>query len=176
MRIRNKLAIAAATTALLGPAVVMTAGPAFADIGSNWCIGNSDDCINAWGGGPLVNVYTGGPVTNGLFAPVTDSHGQFGYLLFGHFGVTYSSKCIGDNNNDPNNARAALIACPGANGGSTSGDGWGTHLTEDHTNCATGYVGYYDTHWRGWLGPVAGYGNGSAFYLNKQSPYCYKAR
>jgi hypothetical protein len=150
--------------------------PERVNIGENWCIGNSNDCLNAWNGGPWVKIYTGGPTTNGLFAPTTDSQDRYAYLLFGNFGSPWSSHCIGDAYNDPNDARASLNPCPGALGNDPSGDGWGTHLVEDHTNCASGYYGWYDSHWGGWIGPVANYTNGSQIYLNKQNPYCYKIR
>jgi hypothetical protein len=165
------------TPVFLVLALGLTAGSAGAvtNIGNNWCIGNSSDCVNAWGGGPQVNVYTGGTTANGDFLATTDSNDTANYMLFTNIGAPYYDDCIGDNGNSQTSARAALVGCPGALGGNTAGDGWGTHMVPYVAPyCASGYTAWYDVHWQDWLGPVAGYGNGSAFYLNKQTPYCFR--
>src|ERR1700678_2134348 len=32
---------------------------------------------------------------------------------------------------------------------------------------------FFDSHWSGYLGPANGYVNGSQFFLNKPTPYCF---
>jgi len=174
MRLRRKLALILGAVSLAMVATIGTSELAHADVGHNWCLGSTSpgECINAWGGGPWVKLYTGGPTDNGLFAATSGSGNS--YLLFGHFASPWSSHCIGHANNDPSDARVSLDACPGATGGSSSGDGWGTHVTFRTDVCSNGWTAIQDNHTGGWVGP-ASEGNGAQFYLNKPSPWCYRA-
>ncbi len=178
MRLRSKIALALVSA--LGTAAIaaaLTASPALAvpNTGNNWCIGNSNDCMNAWNGGPWVKQYTGGPgVANGDF---TWDHGSAlpaQYLVFTNYGSAWSNQCIGDANNDPNDARASMNACPGATTG-TGTDNWGTHITAYSSPCSNGYLAFKDNHWNNWIGPANLTDNGAQYYLHKPVPFCFRA-
>ena len=179
MRFRNLVAVFAAVVTLGGvaTAAAVTAPPAHAivNIGNNWCIGDTSLCMNAWNGGPWVKQYTGGTTPNGDF---TWDHGTAlpaQYLVFTNYASPWANRCIGDANNDAGDARASLDVCPGTSGGSGSGDGWGTHILRDTASCANGYVAFKDIHWNGWIGPANITDNGAQYYLNKQTPFCFRA-
>lgn len=178
MRIRRLAVIAAATAALGFPAVAVAAATpaqAIVNIGNNWCLGTSSSCMNAWSGGPWVKLYTGGDTANGDF---TWDHGialPAQYLVLTNYGSPWANRCIGDANNDAGDARASLDVCPGTGGGSGSGDGWGTHIVRHDEVCNSGYTAFKDTHWNGWIGPSGNLGNGDQFYLNKPTPWCFRA-
>lgn len=174
MRIRKLLVTAAATAAIAVPVLAATAAPAFANTGNNWCIGTTSECLNAWNGGPWVKLYTNGTTTNGDFLW---DHGlalPAQYLIFGNTASNWFGNCIGDAFNNANDARASLDPCPGQNGGSGSGDGWGTHILRDTTVCGSGWVAFKDLHWNAWIGPESET-QGAQIYLNKPNPYCYQA-
>jgi hypothetical protein len=131
-----------------------------------WCYNNGGyACLNAWGGGPFVNVYRGGPET-------TDTHQNFdiiynqatGYYELAYVGSEgYSGECIGDDSNNPTLADAALVPCGTASGN----QGWGTNMDWGTNGCPSGEAWFYDYHWNGYLGPPNNYVNGSHFFLNK---------
>lgn len=177
MRLIKTALVALSAVAVICTASVVVATSAFAlNQGNNWCLGSTSpgECINAWGGGPWVKLYTGGDTANGDY--IWD-HGialPAQYLILSNQGSNWFGNCIGDAYNDPNDARASLDPCPGQNGGSGSGDGWGTHILRDTTVCSNGWVAFKDLHWGGWIGPE-NEGNGAQFYLNKPSPWCYRA-
>lgn len=176
-RFKRLAVIGAVVAAVAVPTGAVTAQPASAiNAGNNWCLSTTPYCWNAWGGGPWVKQYTGGAnQANGDF--IWD-HGlalPAQYLFFANAGSNWYGQCIGDANNNPNDARASLNPCPGVNGGSGSGDGWGTHWTRDTASCPNGYVAFKNNHWGGWLGPDVVGVNGSQFYLNKPNPYCFKS-
>ena len=116
-------------------------------------------CLNAWGGGPAVNTYTGGidrNDTNQNFNIIDNTAGGKD-LQFTGAGPNHN-KCIGDLGNDPNVARAGLVPCF---------TGWGTNFhIQQNCNDHTLYT-FVNAHWGGSLGPVANWTNGSPFYLNK---------
>jgi len=128
-------------------------------------------CLNAWSGGPYVNVYTGGPET-------TDTHADFavfanpgtGYAEIGFTGTgSWSGECIGDASNNSGDADVSLDSC----GSSSGGQGWGTNFTWGTDGCPSGEAWFKDVHWNGYLGPPDGYVNGSHFYLNKPGLLCF---
>jgi hypothetical protein len=148
-------------------------GTAFSS--TQWCGPNSgNDCLNAWGGGPYVNVYTGGPETgdtNQHFMLIDEtSSGYMGpsQIAFNGDG-SWSGECIGDANNNSGLADVSLDPC--ALPGQTAG--WGTQMTWGTSGCPTGEAWFHDNHWNGYLGPPAGAVNGSHWYLNKPSPVCF---
>lgn len=154
---------------------VAFAAPAFANTGTNWCLGSTSpgECINAWKGGPFVKLYTGGPTTNGDFLW---DHGialPAQYLIFGNTSSNWFGQCMGAAYNDPNNMQVSLDPCPGQNGGSGSGDGWGTHWVRHTEVCSNGWVAFKNNQSGGWLGPESE-GNGAQFYRNKPSPWCFR--
>jgi hypothetical protein len=138
-----------------------------------WCYGTW--CLNAWGGGPYVNEYTGGVETNDpyqIFILVnengnTDGSG-YSQIMFGATGNPYSDDCIGDYNNNSGLADAGLVGCGSASGG----QGWGTNMEVGTSGCPTGEAWFYDVHWNGYLGP-GGSASGTHWYLNKPSAYCF---
>jgi len=133
------------------------------------------DCLNAWGGGPYVNVYTGGDEnrdTNQHFMVIdeVDQNGnQTGNaeIMFVGNG-SWNGQCIGDASNNSGLADVSLDGCarPGQNAG------WGTQFTWGTSGCPSGTVWFHNNHWNGYLGPPDNPVNGSHWYLNKPSKVC----
>ena len=129
--------------------------------------------INAWGGGPWVKVYTDYAVNND-FTVIQDT--QSGYQMIKRTNGTGGNACIGDANNDPNDARTSLDSCGSPVG---VGNGWGTDfLISSGYPCAAGQWWFRNVHWSGvdgaYLGPPNNFVNGSYFYLNKPvAAYCF---
>ena len=153
--------------------------PAAAPSGNQFCYYNNGTgwvCPNAWGGGPWVNLSTNNNTQNNDFTIIYESDG---YVELQDTGDNaWSGKCIGDAYNESGDAEASLDPC----GGGGASAGWGTQFILDPMcvanigggTLALGY-GFESSHWpNGWLGP-AGSANGSHFYLNKPSEYCYAA-
>jgi hypothetical protein len=131
-----------------------------------------NDCLNAWGGGPWVNVSTSGDETgdtNQHFMVIDENGDQNGTaeIMFTGNG-SWNGQCIGDASNNSGNADTSLDAC--AAPGQTPG--WGTQMTWGTSGCPSGTAWFHDAHWNGYLGPPAGAVNGSHWYLNKPSPVC----
>jgi len=137
-----------------------------------WCDYNqsSGACLNAWGGGPYVNVYKNGPEisdTHGAFA-VFDNTGT-GYSEIAYTGSgSWAGRCIGDASNDSSLADVSLDSC----GSGSGGQGWGVNFTWGTSGCPAGEAWFKNVHWNGYLGPPANFVNGSHFYLNKPSKTC----
>jgi hypothetical protein len=151
--------------ALLFPmATVLAPGTSEALSQNEYCASISGKwaCLNAWGGGPHVNVYTGGPnhTANNYF--IVEPNGTSVNIL-----STQGGGCIGDASNIKDDAQAGLVSC---------GTGWGSNFTESAHQCPNGTVGFFNNHWGGWLGPIGGFVNGSPFYLNKPAttPICFE--
>jgi hypothetical protein len=133
-------------------------------------------CLNAWGGGPLVNVYTSGPTgtANNYFQIRYESNGNIELQFSG--GGQWNGYCIGDSYNDSTNASAMLDNCGDLSG---NGAGWGTQMQLQQWGpggpCPVGDYAFFDWHWHGYLGPPAPFSNGSRFYLNKpqNNPICF---
>lgn len=124
-------------------------------------------CLNAWGGGPAVNTYTGGidrNDTNQNFSMIPNSAGGVD-LQFTGAGPN-NGKCIGDLGNSSTVAKAGLVPCF---------TGWGTNFTIQQTCSDPTLYTFRNVHWSGYLGPVANWVNGSPFYLNKpgQGIWCF---
>ena len=139
-----------------------------------WC--NGTWCLNAWGGGPWVNEYTGGRETGDnhqdfFLADVDNSAGQatgYYHIIFAGSG-SWADQCVGDAYNNSGYADTSLDGCGNATGGGT---GWGTNMEVGYSGCPDGALWVYDVHWNGYLGP-GGSANGTHWYLNKPSPYCF---
>jgi hypothetical protein len=125
-------------------------------------------CLNAWGGGPWVDVYTGGVDRN-------DSNQQFTVIVTNAAtnaveieftgGSAWNGKCVGDAYNGANYADTSLDPC---------GTGWGTNFTEGSSGCSQGEYWFKNAHWTGYLGPSSsGFSNGSHFYLNNRGKTCF---
>jgi hypothetical protein len=125
-------------------------------------------CLNAWGGGPNINVEESSDpnIQNNRFEVLPDSGKYYQIQFVGGGGSLYNGDCIGDLGNNQADAVAGLVPCHDHSGNA----GWGTLFTVSHS-CGTNV--FRNSHWSGWLGPVDGYVNGSHFYLNKPSPVCF---
>ena len=148
-----------------GAACLAAVGPAILQYQELCYYNGGYACLNAWGGGPFVNVYSGGPETR-------DTHADFVLLdnqATGYYELAYvgsqgdSGGCIGDAYNNTNDADVSLDACGTASGN----QGFGTNMDWGTNGCPSGEVWVYDYHWNGYLGPPNNYVNGSHFYLNK---------
>jgi hypothetical protein len=144
--------------------------PGFAE--EEWCYYNGGyACLNAWGGGPFVDAYTGGPETtdaNQDFALIYNYATGYYELAFTGSG-SWSGECIGDANNNSGDADVSLDPCGTASGN----QGWGTNMTWGTSGCPSGEAWFYDYHWGGYLGPPDNWVNGSPFYLNKPGYLCF---
>jgi hypothetical protein len=127
-----------------------------------FCIEAADWCLDAWNGGPAVNVYSSNGGANTLFSDITNSNPSYA-----NFEFEGNGECIGDYGNSPSDARAGLVG-----GCGTSGIGWGGNFGTQFCANNTG-IEMYNVHNQGWLGPQNSNGNGTAFYLNKPNPYCF---
>lgn len=143
-----------------------------------WCATTGGTaCPNAWGGGPWVNDSTTGFESgdnhqNFVLFGVDDTNGNptGNYqLVFAGQGSSWIGQCIGDASNNSGLADTSLDGCGNGTG---AGAGWGTLMTVGTSGCPAGEVWFHDNHWNGYLGP-GGSANGSHFYLNKPTPYCY---
>jgi hypothetical protein len=131
------------------------------------------DCLNAWGGGPYVNVYTGGDEnsdSNQHFMIIDENGNQNGNaeIMFTGSG-SWFGQCIGDASNNSGLADVSLDGCGNGTGG---GAGWGTQFTWGTSGCPSGTAWFHDNHWNGYLGPPDNPVNGSHWYLNKPSKVC----
>ncbi|HSW80601.1 MAG TPA: hypothetical protein VLG47_07530 [Candidatus Saccharimonadales bacterium] len=166
--LKKRIALVSTTAIVLASGVGLTVGSstAFAASGSQYCTTTPYvACLNAWNGGPFVNVYTARGTTNNDFT-VFQVNGIWAIKYTGDNGAV--GRCVGDANNDPNLAYTSLDVCP------TPGDsgGWGTNFDVD-PGCGTGKVAFKNRHWpNGWLKPNANQ-NGAKFYLNGPTRVCY---
>lgn len=137
-----------------------------------WCWDSTGNggwvCLNAWNGGPQVNVSTNANTRNNDFALIVNSSGYNELQFVG--GGNYSGYCIGDLNNQSGQASAGLVPC-GNDGVNQAG--WGTSLQGTQNGCFAGQAAFKDVHWKGWIGPPSGWSNGSHFYLNKPGFFCF---
>lgn len=140
---------------------------------TQWCGPNSgNDCLNAWSGGPWVDVYTGGPETGDThqhFMVIDENGNQNSSEIVYTGSGSYSGECIGDAYNNSGYADTSLDACglPGQSAG------WGTQMTWGTSGCPSGEAWFHDNHWNGYLAPANGAVNGSHFYLNDQTKTCF---
>lgn len=179
-KMRRLYRIGALVGAILLPigAVLATGMPSASALsGYQYCVYNTAGgamCLNAWGGGPYVNVETtqNPVIQNNRFQILYEPDGNVELQFVG--GGAWNDKCIGDAKNDSGLADTSLDPC-GTNG---TGAGWGTQMQMQFGSggyCGTDYA-FYDWHWKGYLGPTSpGAANGSPFYLNKPSstPICF---
>ena len=133
-----------------------------------YCVLPITGCLNAWGGGPYVKVETTSDpnIQNNRFQVFPVGNGNYQIVFVG--GGRYNGDCIGDEGNVSGNATAGLVVC-----NTHTAAGWGTIFRDRSNLCTTGYSAYYNSHWKGYLGPVDGYVNGSNFYLNKPNLVCF---
>jgi hypothetical protein len=150
-------------------ACLFAVGPSLLSI--QFCGPNfGSDCLNAWGGGPWVDVYTGGDETGDThqhFMVIDENGDENGTaeIMFTGSG-SWNGECIGDAYNNTGYADTSLDAC--ARPGQSAG--WGTQMTWGTSGCPSGTVWFHDNHWNGYLAPGAG--DGSHWYLNDQTKTC----
>lgn len=132
-----------------------------------WCHYSGEfACLNAWGGGPWVRTYTGGPETrdtNQDFALLDNQATGYYEVEYVGSNTSWAGKCLGDAYNLSGRADVSLDPCGTASGN----QGWGTNMTYGTNGCPSGELWVYDYHWNGYLGPPANWVNGSPWYLNK---------
>ncbi len=152
-------------------ACLLAVGPSLLSI--QFCGPNfGSDCLNAWGGGPWVNVYTGGDETgdtNQHFMVIDENGDQNGTAEIMYTGSSsWNGECIGDAYNNSGYADTSLDGCalPGQSAG------WGTQMTWGTSGCPSGTAWFHDNHWNGYLAPANGAVNGSHWYLNDQTKTC----
>lgn len=167
--IRTKIAVFATAIILpLGTLIAFGGGQALAaGYTAQLCVnnGSTNACLNAWYGGPAVDVFTGmGAEPNDEFYVGTLSNGN-SYLEFTG-GGPYNGQCVGDFNNNSGYADTGLVQCPT---NSNSG-GWGTNFKIQSCSSGEG-TAFYNNHWGGYLVP-GGFSNADAFYLNHSGQYC----
>jgi len=163
LKVRSMRFIVAVTVAATGIAFVSSTGMASA---TEYCAAGITACLNAWGGGPAVNVYN--PNTPNDNFILLGGSGMYYNIKYAGSGL-YNGACISDALNDPNNARAGLVSC-----GGSAGTPWGANFSP--SNCTSNnYPGFIfkNIHWsNGYLGPQTNT-IGAPFYLNKPSGWCF---
>lgn len=156
-------------TAFQGSGLIFSS-PAHALTTEQFCYYNGRyACLNANGGGPWVDTYTGGPYGPNLNLDFAISSNSGGTQIEFIGGGAWAGKCIGDAYNSSSYADASLDSC-GNNG---EGAGWGTNFKVGTSGCPAGEEWFHDAHWDGYLGPPNGWSNGSHFYLNNKAYYCF---
>lgn len=182
-KMRRLYRIGALLGAILLPigVVLATGTEASALSGSQYCAVNTNGgelCLNAWNGGPFVNVETTNDsrIQNNRFQIRIENNGNVELQFVG--GGAWNGQCIGDAYNKSGRADTSLDPCGDITNGNNSG--WGTQLQEQTWGpggpCLTNQVAFFDWHWKGYLGPKsASAPNGSPWYLNKPSstPICF---
>jgi len=141
-----------------------------APITGAWCYpsGFSAACLNAWNGGPWVDVYTNPNAQNDNFTAIQGADGN--WVLEDTGGNAWSGECIGDAYNESGKADTSLDPC-GFNG---TNAGWGTQFELVTAGCIAGDAAFYSLRWHGYLGPPDGWANGSHFYLNRPGEICFE--
>ena len=152
-------------------ACFLAVGPSL--LSTQYCGPNfGSDCLNAWGGGPYVNVYTGGDETGDThqnFMVIAENGNQNGTAEIMYTGSgSWFGQCIGDASNLSGQADVSLDPC--ARPGQSAG--WGTQMTWGTSGCPSGTVWFHDNHWNGYLAPANNAVNGSHWYLNDQTKTC----
>ena len=153
-------------------ALALTAAPAYAVSGNQWCLqSNNTHCFNAWNGGPFVKLYVGGSGggSNSDFTLIQG--GALGANVILRFSGTGTwadgQHCIVDASNDPNQTSTSLDVC----NISTGNFGYGTLFTIVTSGCPNGWEAFHNNHWGGYLAPFSDT-NGSPMILNG-SKTCY---
>jgi hypothetical protein len=119
-------------------------------------------CLNAWNGGPFVNVYTHRGVANNYFEVLQENNDDDIIKATGTSNARWNGQCIGDAYNNSNlqaiNYETSLDPC---------GSGWGTYFTE--YSCTGGGTAFKDVHSGKFLAP-GNFSNGANFTLNGPTP------
>jgi hypothetical protein len=150
---RRMLAVLSSVFIVAFAGMAVSASPAFAGTGAQDCTGTVPiACLNAWNGGPWVDVYTQTGAVNNDFTIGQGSGPNFVTLRFTGTHNSWYGMCIGDAYNNQGDDRASLDPCPS---GGNSG-GWGVNFTVQ--NCTTVYgngLAFKDYHLGGYLYPTS---------------------
>jgi hypothetical protein len=166
MRLRT-ITVLAASLLTISFGSFLTATPSFGQTDPDEVCTATSFCVNAWNGGPYVNVYTPG-ASNDTFYLMENGSGYWNLQYIDFLGTYW---CVGDFGNSSTDARAGLVMGDCTGGGAIP---WGGNFTRVTTNCPSNEFALKDNHWGGWLAPsTPGLGNGDPFYLNNTSEFCY---
>ncbi|HSW80600.1 MAG TPA: hypothetical protein VLG47_07525 [Candidatus Saccharimonadales bacterium] len=167
--LKNRIVAVTTTAIVLASGLGLTVGSstAFAASGNQYCTTGTVACLNAWNGGPFVNVYTAHGTSNNDFTLGYINSTQSYYLKYTGGGA-WNGRCIGDAYNDPTINYTSLDTCPTE----TNSGGWGTNFTIS-TNCANDGFAFHNNHWNKWLKP-GGSHNGDPFYFTSTTPVCFQ--
>jgi hypothetical protein len=170
-RIKTRIVVGISAILLpVGTLLVLGGGHALAATGYDGQIcgsnGTTNACVNAWGGGPAVDVFNVmGSEPNDEFYIGTLSNGNSYIEYMG--GGTYNHLCIGDLNNSSTDAATGLDTCPTT----TNGGGWGTNFTIQTGGQGEG-TAFKNNHWGGYLAPGS-YTKEEPFYLNHSGSFSF---
>lgn len=199
MKLRKRILLAAASVAVLaGAGTAASAAPAHAGAvrpavalpSHQVCDeGSPVECLNDWGAGSAGLVKTYDTLANandfnytsaiGLCQAGSDLttnncpfvHVPAGQRIIQINNNNWPGKCVGDQNNDPNNATSALTTC----------GGWGAYFIVYHGSpCAGGYDQLVSIHWSSdWFSArelqhvnYTDQGNGLQYYNNGSPGRC----
>ena len=142
---------------------VALASPARADVATYQYCDSNNWCINAWGGGgTYANEYAAN-VVNDYWTLTGNTYDNIDQVFNNMQNV---GACIGDLNNDQNNARAGVqFGCSGT-------VPWGANFIASFCDSNSGWT-FYDVHWGGYLAPATPEHSGQALYLNSATPKCW---
>lgn len=166
MRIRRRIAVVLAAVGVAAGLGFSMGGDAHAISGACFYYPDSGNhaALNAWNGGPDINVYHSCADPNDRFTILFPGGNNIQLEFTG--GGANNGKCIGDFNNNQGTASTGLTGCNPA--------GWGTLFQENlNANCGSGQIAFWNNHWQGFLGPAQNYTDGSNFYLNNFGYYCF---
>jgi hypothetical protein len=136
------------TLLMVAVGFMVTTPKAFASSGYQLCT-YSNECLNAWGGGPYVNVEGQGPANNSF--AIVDS-GSYFHIVYEGTGVYGGGAyCVADVNGSQSDARMGLALCSSAP--------WGYNFSDGPSGSI------HNVHWNASLAP-AGSAAGSAWYGN----------
>lgn len=147
----------------IGALFAIPAPKAMAQSGLQFCAGGNV-AINAWSGGPAIKTWACDFSNNNFFTVITNQNAKQYSNIEDTGGGFDDGLCIGDLNNNPNDAHSGLV---GGCGGSAIGWGgnWGTRLCDNNNG-----IEFWNAHWNGWL--VGSLPDGTSFF-NNGPPTCY---
>lgn len=156
---------------------VTAPGASATGYGNQWCYeasGGLQACLDAWGGGPRVNVEIYRNVSyDENFTLIWNSYYQADELELTN-GGNYSGQCLGDYGNTSSSASSGLVSC-GFNGGA----GWGAlWYYSTPAGCPSNYYVFQNIHWSQVFGKGAylspgSMSDGDHFYNTNNVGYCF---
>jgi hypothetical protein len=178
---RGMMAVAAAVVLTIGGvgyyASTQLSNRAQASSSRQYCIKSLSGlaCLNAWNGGPYVNVYQHTGAINNYFWWHKAYNGHYMLTATGTYNTRWNGQCIGDASNNPSFYDTSLDQCPSTL--TSAGGGWGTNFYPP-VNCSNAYgsgIAFRNVHTGYYLAP-GDYQNGAAWNLGGTGPasdYCF---